>query len=122
MCDGLPSVDVLLHHSVLINTDCCQHIQRVLVARIDTIENETDHNLLPRRSTLVPELGLLQVDDIADILHDTVQGTRRQDLVFVIVCDGDQQFGVSIVDRGPQVITVPQRELVRITRGRRVYR
>lgn len=72
MSNGLPTVNVTLHYSILVDTNGSQHIQRVLVAGINSIKDQADHNFLPRRTSLVPEFRLLQIDDIADILHHTV--------------------------------------------------
>ena len=95
--NSLISVDIFLHDTVLVNTDGGEQVESALVARVDTVENEAHDNLLPSRTTLVPELRLLQVDNVADVLHDTVQGTGGENLVFVVVGDGDEQLGVAVV-------------------------
>ena len=49
-----------------------------------------------------------------------MQGSGRQNFVFIVVSDGDQQFGVTVVNGGAQVISVSQGEFVRVTSGRRI--
>lgn len=56
MSRGLLAVDVTLHDTILVNADGGKQVESALVARVDTIEDETDDNLLPRGATLVPEL------------------------------------------------------------------
>lgn len=121
MSDRLATVNILFHDAILVDTDRGQHVQGVFVAGLDTVENQTDHNLLPGRASLVPELRLLQIDDIADILHHTVQGSGSQHLVFVVVGNGDQQLGVSVVDGRAQVVSVPQGEFVGVTSRRGIW-
>ena len=94
---GLLAVNIALHDTVLENTERGEQIERALVARVNTVEDEADDNLLPSRAALVPELGLFQVDNIADVLHDTVHGTGSQHLVFVVGGDGDEQLRVAVV-------------------------
>lgn len=117
---GLLAVNVPLHDTVLVDTNGGQEIKRALVAGVDTIENEANDNLLPSWAALVPELGLLQVDNVADVLHDTVEGTRGKHLVFVVVGDGDEQLSVSVVHGRAQIVAVLQREVVGVARGSRV--
>ncbi len=69
---GLFPVNILLHDTVLEYPDSREQVERFLVARSDTIKNQAHYDLLPCRATLLPELGFLQADDIANILHDTV--------------------------------------------------
>jgi hypothetical protein len=49
------SIDVTLHDTILVDTNCSENVQGILVARVDTIENQANNNLLPGRTTLVPE-------------------------------------------------------------------
>ena len=118
MGSRLFAVDILLHDTILEDTDCGQNIQGIFITRIDTIENHAHHNLLPRRATLVPELGLLEIYDLADVLHNTMKGTRGQLLVFVVIGDGDQQLGVSVVHGGTKIVPILKSEVVGITRCR----
>lgn len=111
---GLFSVNVLFHDTILVNADRGEDIERILVAWVDTVENQSDDDLLPCRAALVPEFRLLQIDNVADVLHDTVQRPRSQRLIFVVVGNGNQQLRVPIVHGRPQVVTVMQRELVRV--------
>ena len=97
MSNGLLSIDIALHDTILVDTNGSEQVEGALVARIDTVKNKADDNFLPSRATLVPELGFLQVHNVADILHDTVKSTGSEHLVFVVVRDGNEQFGVAVV-------------------------
>ncbi len=121
MGHGLAAVDVALHHAILIDADGGEHVECLPIAGVDAVEHQTDDNLLPGRPTLVPEFGLLEVDDVANVLHDAVQGAGRQDLVFVVVGDGDQQLRVTIVHGRAQIVAILEREIIGIARRRRVY-
>lgn len=116
MCDRLFAIDIALHNTVLVDADSGKNVQNFFIARVDTVKDQGHDDLLPRWATLIPELGLLQVDDVPDILHDAVQGTGCQCLVFVVVGDSDQEFGMPIIHRRTQVVTVVQSKLVGITR------
>jgi hypothetical protein len=121
MGNGLVAVNVLLHDTVLVDTDSREQIERALVAGVDTVEYQAHDNLLPSRAALVPELRLLQVDNVADVLHDTVQGTGGEDLVFVVVGDGDEQLGVAVVHGRTQIVAVLEGEVVGVARRGRVW-
>lgn len=139
MSGSLFAVNVFLHDTVLEDTNGCENIQCVLVTWIDTVEDQADdlrqacqraifsvfrmssnYDLLPGRSTLVPKLGFLEVDDVTDVLHDTVERTRSQHFVFVVIGDGDQKLRVSVVHRWSQVVSVLESELIGITSCGRV--
>ena len=120
VCHRLFTVDVLLHDAVLVDTDRCKDIERALVAGIDTVKNHAHHDLLPCRPALIPEFGFLEIDNIADILHHAVQCSRCQGLVLIIVGDGDQQLGVSVINRRTQFVAILQRKVIRIARRRGV--
>ncbi len=119
--NGLLSVDILLHDTILIDTDGGQEVKGALVAGVDTVENKADDNLLPSRATLVPELGLLQVDNVANVLHDTVQRSGSQHLVFVVVCNGDEQLGMAVVHGWAQIVAILEGEVVGIAGCSRVW-
>jgi hypothetical protein len=121
MGNGLVSVNVLLHDTILVYTDSREQVERALVAGVDTVEDEAHDNLLPSRAALVPELGLLQVDNVADVLHDTVQGAGGEDLVFVVVGDGDEQLRVAVVHGRAQIVAVLEGEVVGVARRGRVW-
>lgn len=121
MSNGLLAVNILLHDSILIDTNRRKDIQRLLVAGINTVKDEANDDLLPRWATLVPELRALQVDNIADVLHHTVQRARGEDLVFVVIGDGDQQFSVAVVHSRTQIVAVLERELVGVAGRSSVY-
>jgi hypothetical protein len=119
--DGLLAVNVPLHDTILVDTDGGKKVKSALVAGVDTVEDQADDNLLPSRTALVPKFGLLQVDDIADVLHDTVQRSRRQDFVFVVVCDGDEQFGVTVVHGRSQIVAIFEGEVIGVASSGRVW-
>lgn len=119
--NGFLSIDITLHDAILVNTNGGQDIQHILVTGVDTIENQADYNLLPGRPTLVPELGLLQVHNVTDILHDTMERTGCKSLVFIIIRDSNQQLGVSVVHGRTKVVAIVKGKLIRITCGRGVY-
>jgi phosphoribosylformylglycinamidine (FGAM) synthase-like enzyme len=115
--DSLLAVNVLLHDTILVDTDGCKQVEGALVAGVDTVENKADHDLLPSRTTLVPELGLFQVYNVSDVLHDAMQRTSGQDLVFIVVGDGNEQLGVAVVHGRAQIVAILQSEVVGIARG-----
>ena len=121
MRQGLFSIDITFHDTILVDTNGSQDIQDLLVTGVDPVEDQGDDNLLPGGTTLVPELGFLDVDNVTDVLHDTMQGTGGEGLVFVIVGDGDEQFGVSVVHGRTKVVTIVQGELIGVTRSGGVY-
>jgi len=114
VCRGFLSVNVLLHDSVLVDTDCRQDIQCTFVARIDTVEHQTYYNFLPCRTSFVPEFRLFEVYNIADVLHDAVERSSSQDFVLVVVCDGDQKLSMTVVHGRSEIVAVLQCEVVRI--------
>lgn len=69
-------------------------LESILVGRLDAVKDEADDNLFPRltlhaafRSSafgFLAELGPFAVDHVADVEHQAVQGTRKQDLVLVV--------------------------------------
>ena len=121
MRNGLSAVNGSLHDAILVDTNRGQHVEGVLIAGVDTIEDQTTHDLLPGRSTLVPELRLLEGDNIPNVLHHTVECACRKNLVFVVVCDGNEQFGVSVVHGRAQIVTIPQGEFIGVASRSRVW-
>ena len=117
MSDGLLAVDVLLDDTVLVDTDGGQDVEGLLVGLLDTVKDEADDDLLPGGAALVPEGGLLQVYDVTNVLHDTMEGSGHEKLVLVIVGDSDQKLGVPVVHAGAQVVTILEGEIVGITGG-----
>lgn len=115
------AIDRPLHDSVLIHPDRGQHVEGVLVTGVNSIKNQATHDLLPGRPSFVPEFRSFQIDDIPNILHHSVQGSCRQDLVFIVIRDGDQELCVSVIHGWPQIVAIAQAKLVRIAGGRRVY-
>lgn len=105
-------VDVVLHDSVLVDPYSCQQVEGLFVAGADSVKDQAHDDLLPRGASLVPKLGSFQVDDVADILHDTVEGAGCEDPVLVVVCNGDEKFGVPVVHGGTEVVAIPQGEVV----------
>lgn len=118
--DRLVAIDILAEHAVLVNTDGGQDIEHVLVGLVDAVKDEADDNLLPSRPAVGPKLGFLQVDNVADVLHDAVQRARQQHLVFVVVGDGDEQLRVAVVHARAQIVAVLQGKVVGVARGGRV--
>src|SRR5690606_32754179 len=62
-------VDVLLHNTVLIYPNRGEDIEDVLVDLVDAIEDQTDHNLLPGRTVVIPESRLLEIHNVTNVLH-----------------------------------------------------
>ena len=118
---GLLSVNITLHDTVLIDTNGRQQVKGVLVAGVDAVKDQADDDLLPGWATLVPELGLFQIDNVPDVLHDAVEGTRSKHLVFVVVGDGDKKFSVSVVHGRTQVVAIVESEIVGIASSGGVY-
>ena len=94
---GTFSIYILLHNAILENTNGGKNIESVLVARVDPVENHTNYNLLPSRATFVPELRFLQIDNVPNVLHDTMECSSCEHFVFVVVRDRNEELGVSIV-------------------------
>lgn len=118
--NGIVAVNILLHHTILVYTDSGKHVKNVLVDLLDTIKNQADYNLLPGRATPVPERRLLQVHYVPDILHDAVECSREENLVFVVVGNGNKKLGVPVVHARAQIVTILESEVVGIASGRSV--
>jgi hypothetical protein len=121
MGDSLLAINILLHDTILVNTDGSEQIERTLVTGVDAVENKAHDDLLPSRTTLVPELGLFQVYDVADVLHDAMERTSGEDLVLVVVGDSNEQLGVAVVHGRAQIVAVLEREVVGVARGSGVW-
>lgn len=121
MSRGLLAINIFLHDSVLVNSNRRQHIERLLVARVDPIEYQTYNDLLPCWTPLVPEFRLLQVDNVANILHDTVERTGGEYFVLVVIGDRDEQFRVTIVHGGAKVVAILDLEIIGIAGGSGIY-
>ena len=115
------TIDILLHDTILIDANGGEYVQNIFIARIDTIKNKSDDDFLPCRASLVPELGSFEVNNISNILHDTMQSTSSENFVFVVVGDGDQEFGVSVVHSRSKVIAIFECELIWIAGCSSVY-
>lgn len=120
MSSRLLVVDFFLHDTILIDTKGREEIQGLLITRINAIKNQADNDLLPRGAAFIPKLGFLEIDDIAHVLHDAVQGAGSQHLILVVVRDGDEQLCVAVVHGGAQIIPVLQREVAGVARRGRV--
>ncbi len=120
MGNSIVSVNVLLDHTVLVDADCGQHVEHALVHLFNAVENQANDNLLPGRATPIPKGRLLQVYNVPDVLHDAVQRSRQQDLVFVVVCNGNQELGVAVVHAGAQVVAILEGEIVGVAGSGRV--
>ena len=118
--DGVLSINLLLHDTILVDTNGRQKIQHALVHWLETIDNECDGNLLPSWFTLfcvpAPELRLLRPTYITDIEHDTMQSSRVKSLVFIIGGHCNQNLRLAVVDLCAQRIAVGLGEFIGITR------
>lgn len=115
--DCVFAINVLLDDTILVDTNGSEKVQRVLVGLLNTIENDADDNFLPCWTTLVPEGGLLEVDNVADVLHNTVECSSHQNLVLVVVRNGDEELGMSVIHPRSQVVSVLEGEVIWITSG-----
>ena len=92
--DGIFTIDLFLHDTILVDANCGKNIQDSLVHRLKTIDDERDSDLLPSGDaffcTPTPVLGLLGLADVTDIQHDTMESASIEGLVFVVRRDGDQ--------------------------------
>lgn len=111
---GVSAINISLHDAILVDANGREEIEGALVARVDTVENQANNNFLPRWATFVPELGSLEVDNVANVLHNTVKCTGSQDLIFVVCGDSNQQLGVPVVHRWAQIIPVLEGKVVGI--------
>lgn len=68
---GVLAVDLLLHYTILVDTDCRQDIEDGFVHSLKTIDDEGDCDPLPTGDTLLrappPVLGLLRLADVTDV-------------------------------------------------------
>lgn len=118
MSHCLLSVDITFHDTILVNTNSRENIQNILVAGIDTVENKGNDDLLPSRSALIPKLGLLQVDNIANVLHHTVQSTSGERLILVVVSNRNEELSMTVVHGWAQVVTIVKCEFIGIASSR----
>jgi len=112
VCHGLLAVNILLHHTILVYTDCREYVQGIFITWINPIKDEANHNLLPCGSTLIPKLRLLNVDNLSDILHDTMQRACGEHLIFIVISDGDEELRMSVIHCWAQVVPILQGEFV----------
>ena len=108
MSDGILSIDLLFHDTVLVYTDRGQNIQDGLVHGLEAIDNQSDSDPLPTGATFLcgplPVFGLLRLADIADVQHHAMERTGVQRLVLVIRRDGNQDIGLPspyLLTKGP---------------------
>ena len=122
--NGILAVDLLLHHTILVDADRGENVEHGLVHRLETIDNQSDGNLLPSGNTFLrrpaPVLGLFRFADITDVEHDAVKRTRIQGLVLVIRGDSDEQLRLTVVQLGPETVSVGLRKVIRVDRSRGV--
>ena len=81
---------------------CTEHVKHALVAGVDAIKDKRHYDSLPSWSPFLgaapPELGLA-LDDVADVEHDAMQCASDENLVFIVVGDGDLwRMAVSATD------------------------
>ena len=79
----LLTVNRFLHDTVLEYTNRRQHVQCTRITRIDAIKDKTDDNFLPSRDITIPKRRRFQITDMSNILHDTVECSGRQYLIFL---------------------------------------
>lgn len=115
MSSSLLAVNILLHHTILVDANSREDVQSVFVARINAVKHQTHNDFLPGRSTFVPKLGFLQIDNIADVLHDPMKRPRCEHLVFVIIGNSDTKLRMTIIDRRAEIVTILQGEFVGVT-------
>ncbi|KAI6765726.1 hypothetical protein HG530_006796 [Fusarium avenaceum] len=115
VCHRFLAVDVLLQNAILVDTNSCKDVENVLVHFVETIKDKTHHDLLPSWTSLVPELGALKVHNVSNILHRSVERSREEHLVLVVIGDGDEELGVTVVHARTEVEAVAQGEVVRVT-------
>lgn len=120
MSNRLPAVNVVFHDAILIDANRREKVQCVSITRLDSVKYKTDNDLLPRWAPFIPELGFLQVDNVSHVLHDAVQGPSCQYFVLVVVGNGNQHLGVTVIHRRAQVVSMLQGELVGIACGCRI--
>lgn len=121
MSHCLSAINIMLHDTILINSDGRKEVKGLFIAWFDSVEDQADDNFLPCRTSLVPELGLFQVHDILNILHDVVQGSSGKNFILIVVSNCDQHFGVSVVHGSAKVVSVLQSELIRVTSCRGIW-
>jgi hypothetical protein len=80
----LLAVNILLHDTILEDAHGLQDVQSSGVAWVNPVENKSDDNFLPGRRITVPKTRIGQIADVPNVLHDSVKGTRRQHLVFLL--------------------------------------
>lgn len=112
MCDSFLPVHILLENSVLVNAYCGKDIKDLFIHIVNAIEYETDDDLLPCRAADTPELRFLQVDDIPDVLHDSVKCACQKSFVLVVICDSNEKLSVSTIHARAEIVPVGKVEVV----------
>lgn len=124
MGDSVLAIDLFLHYTVLVNTDCGENVKHGLVHRLKTVDNERNSNLLPTRGSLFcmssPILGLLCFANITNIQHNAMESSGIESLVLVIGGDGYEQLGVTIVHFRTQGPSACLGEFIRVNGSRSV--
>ena len=96
--DGILSIDLLFHDTVLVYTDSGQNIQDGLVHGLEAIDDQSDGDPLPTRAAFLcgplPVFGLLRLADIADVQHHAMECAGVEGLVFVIRRNCNQDIGL----------------------------
>ena len=98
MSDGILSIDLFFHDTVLVYADRGQKIQDGLVHGLETVDNQSDSDPLPTGVTFLrgplPVFGLFRLADITDVQHDAMERTGIKGLVFVVRRNGNQDVGL----------------------------
>lgn len=121
MSNRLSAIDIMFHHTILVDPDRREKVQCVFITRLYPVEYKTDNNFLPCWAPFIPELGLLQVDNVSYVLHDAMQGPGCEYFILVVVCNGNEHLRVPIIHGRAEVVSMLQSEFVRITCGCRIY-
>ncbi len=122
MSRSLFAINIFLHDSILVYPDGGQYIECVLVTRIDSIKYQAHNDLLPCRTTLIPELGLFEIDNVTDVLHDTVECAGREDFVLVVIGDSNEQLRMPVIHGWAKMVAILECEIVGITGSSGIYR
>lgn len=122
MSHGFLAVNILLHHAILVDAHCGQHVKRVTITWLDSIKYQTNHNFLPSWTSFIPEFRFLDIYNISDILHHPMQRTCSEHFVFIVVCDSNEKLRMSVVHGRAKIVSIFQCELVRITRSCGIYK
>lgn len=90
MSNSLSAIYIVLHDSILVDTNGGQDIKCILITGVNAIEYQTNNNFLPGWPSFIPEFCFLEVNDVPNILHHAMQGPRREHFILIVVGNGDK--------------------------------